>query len=308
MSKAEREAILAEKAHVEALLGDQVSLDPLAQRSLASRLATLDQELAALGARTTTMATAELLFSGEPVVGTRGIEANFAAQSIEAFQTLVASIHASGRPGGLAPAGPIPLQHESRLFITDTPRGSFGFRLQQIEDTPGLFDTELKSALQKSIDLVSDSVDEGEELEDQLADTNERVLSNLKQFVETVARAGANVRMIVGVRDLPVENRRLRLAVDRLSRTRFVAREQDLRGVLEGILPEGRRFEFTDAGTGETLRGTMSPDIGHEALREMAASFTQRHCTARLLVKEVSTPGRHPRRHLVLLGLQEDEA
>lgn len=72
-----------------------------------------------------------LFFAGGPVVGTRGIDAQFASTVIEHFVQMVKSQYASVKHGDVGSRGVRRGESEARLLLTGTPRGSFGLELSQ---------------------------------------------------------------------------------------------------------------------------------------------------------------------------------
>ena len=91
----------------------------------------VESELSSVAAPNREPARARLTFRGRPVVGQHGIFAEFGAKATSAFADAVAKV-AAGLSGPLASMGPIPNRDESRLLITGTALGSFGFELEEM--------------------------------------------------------------------------------------------------------------------------------------------------------------------------------
>ncbi len=72
--------------------------------------------------------TARLTFRGNPVVGRRAIEANFAAKATELFTDALALIASKSDNDNVA--GSIRNKKDNQLLITGTAVGSFGFQLE----------------------------------------------------------------------------------------------------------------------------------------------------------------------------------
>ena len=103
------------------LVGDH----PVMSVAYAEREAELEEQIAALplGSRE---ARTVLLFSGEPVQGSQGIDASFAGRVLEPFQSMVMADYADRWHGTVGSRGRRIGEGELRLLLTALPRGSFG--------------------------------------------------------------------------------------------------------------------------------------------------------------------------------------
>ena len=140
-------------------LREGVAGHPIMSLALEEREEELKQQIAMLplGGKE---AKAVLLFSGEPVFGSHGIDVTFASRVLEPFQSMVMADYADRFHGVVGTRGRLSGEADSRLLLTALPRGSFGMELSRAE---------------------SDELFE----EDQLADT----LTHLTRLVEASARS-----------------------------------------------------------------------------------------------------------------------
>lgn len=80
------EALQTEIAELDALLaGLSPEEDPIGQFQLSEKRQRLQRELEQLGAERRPMASVAVIFGGGPVLGARGIDAEFAGKSLEGF-------------------------------------------------------------------------------------------------------------------------------------------------------------------------------------------------------------------------------
>ena len=116
--KIERDFVAADLAAVEALLAQMTDEDVLSTMSLEARRDELRQALASLAASPESAASAALFFSGRPVVGNRGIEAEFGTEATHDYQDIVNKVFAYRQSGRLGQRGTVPGKDLSKLYIT----------------------------------------------------------------------------------------------------------------------------------------------------------------------------------------------
>jgi hypothetical protein len=121
---------------------------------LNSRKRELLAKLENLGAEHNTLASTALFFGGKPVIGSRGIQAEFASKVLDDYRTSVINMWASAEKD-FASRGPVPSQDSARLHVTELLHGSVGFLIEEIdqEATP-LFPSPLKKAAEAIDELI----------------------------------------------------------------------------------------------------------------------------------------------------------
>src|SRR6476661_3888379 len=133
--KLEIEDIENDLATVRSLLSRRSSeKDPSGVAQFQGRVAELERELEARRGKPDHRASVALFFSGEPVLGSRGVRAEFAGKAVDLFQDLVSKQFAAVEIGRMGQRGPIPLRPSSDMMITDVARGSVGFVLEEADE------------------------------------------------------------------------------------------------------------------------------------------------------------------------------
>jgi hypothetical protein len=255
------EFLRAEKAELEALIAG-CDPDDVSRIGFESRLAEVEEALASTAVPVGRLAEAKVLFRGTPVVGTRGIEAAFAGPAIESFQKLVSKVSAARSGRRLGERGPIPGAGDSRLFITDTVPGSFGFVLREMPDQAQLIDTSpLAMSVDQAVDLLARAASSDDAFADAAVEADPAVLDQLDDFLHLVSERGATVRVVSGdvvasLEDPDVMN----AARERAHSRRTEERDLPQHGVLLGILPTARRFELRTTD-GTVISGRLGQDI-----------------------------------------------
>ncbi len=285
----------AQKAELEALIA-ACDPDDVSRLGFESRLAEVDEALASLATRVGRVAEATVLFGGAPVVGARGIEAAFAGPAIESFQKLISKMAASRSGRRLGERGPIPGAGDSRLFVTDTAPGSFGFVLREIPDQVQLIDTSpLATSVDAAVDLLARAASSDDAFADAAVESDPAVLGQLGDFLQLVDERGATVRVVSGDVVASLDDPEI-LSAARERAHSHRTEEQDLpqHGVLEGILPTARRFELRTS-EGMVISGRLGQgiDIG------IAQQLISHRVSGRLHVVTIVRRDRETKRYVL---------
>jgi hypothetical protein len=213
------------------------------------------------------LARAKLLFDGRPVMGRRGISADFAAGALGRYQDLVSTAYASRRRGSLGSKGRIPDRAVSTLYLVDMPRGSVGFALQEITEQPLLVESELAGVVSDVGALIEAAAAGDQELVETVADFDPRVITTLNELFSLVHKAEATFRLVSNDRTYTFDAERIRMAVERTATQPEVAPDLPFVGALRGYLPGARQFEFWDASSGAVIKGRIAGGADLDALR-----------------------------------------
>ncbi len=275
-----------------------------------SRLAEIEEQIAALAAPRSNYASVAVVFDGNPVIGSGDIRLDFTTEALDSYQKLVTLALASKLViEELPQRGPLPGADRSRLFIRDIVRGSMGFILEEIApDQHEAFPTALKDAVENTTQLLTslNSVSE-EEFETTLENTQPRIVSAVQKFAKVLYEAGASTR-IVG------DKQRIDLSTDdvgrlsrRLSEVDVTEEVGPMDGILLGVLPDSREFELKPPGDDAvTIKGAISEEL---ALKYTAdAAFKERlllqPVRAQIKVIRTTRNGRLVRERRVLEALE----
>ncbi|MGQ4274978.1 hypothetical protein [Terrihabitans sp. B22-R8] len=302
----EKQALRADLASVEGLLSERTSAqDPIGWMQFSKRAERLRGELERLEAIQQTSAAVGLFFGGKPVLGSKGIQADFGSEAIIKFQEVVTTKMASTQ-GPLAMRGPIPQRDRAQLMITDVARGSFGFVLEEAA-ADHLVDSSLKKVVDETVDLLYRmSAPDHEAFELALETVDDRLLHSLQHFFRLLDEAGATLRLVEGDREFSL----LSDAIDR-GRQRTDALSVSEESVQEAgklyILPEGRRFEL-HGSTGEILRGSIPREKALSAPSKSWDEFIGKEWIVLLTKRVVQMRSQTPRTSYFLEDILDDFA
>jgi hypothetical protein len=308
LSTLEQQRLSAELAAINALLASAPANDFAGKIGLEYQREELAARLALVEQRVDRAARVILTFGGQPVLGSAGIEATFAATAIGTFQDIVTKTWGRETSGGLSQFGPVPDSSDARLHVTSLVHGSFGFLLEEM--TVGgepMFDSTVKQAADTVADLLGSFGDENEE---QFATTIEaissRVFSSVKQFFKCVHGEKATFRLIEGNKDKTFNEDAVERAWQRIEHSDVEESRPFMTGLLMGIIPFGRRFEF-QPDNGTLIRGKISDTLGQTYLERISTEpfSAGKRWRAAFLKKTIQRFGRDPSEQYTLLSLDE---
>ena len=243
--------LLSERGTLKRLINGSPPSDMIGRVSLQYRLKQVEEELAAYEGYSPRLVNARLTFRGKPVVGNRGMNANFAADTVDAFAQSVARIGASWR-APLPATGRIPDSAEFQLLVTGTATGSFGFQLEDAAQQPALEGqhTPVELAIGKVKEILEASIKTDEELSETIADTDRRALQSIRRFLKRMADNDAVCALEFQGDEFRFRDvAQVKRSENRLSDDNIREDDVVLGGYFEGFLPKSRRAEFFLAAT-----------------------------------------------------------
>lgn len=275
--KLERDALESQLSGVHALVAETDPDDFIGRASLQYQQDQLGRRIELLSAEVASTGSVVLAFEGGPVIGSRAIDAQFAASTLSSYQDLISKQIAAMEPGGLAQRGPVRSRSVGKLNITNLIHGSFGFQLEEEgSDEPELVDSAVKQSIAIVDDMISafSSGDERVYL-NALSQVDRRVLISLQEFYNTLYKDSASLKIIEDDRDLTVDQHSVLLARGRIQGVKVDDEELSITGELLGLAPVQRRFDFR-ASDG---RGVISGQAG----QQLSSDYLERlHSEARL--------------------------
>jgi len=226
-----------------------------------------------------------LYFSGRPVRGRRGISATFASDALRNYQHLVSLAYGYRRKGELRSTGPIPEREASALMLTEMPRGSVGFELVEDAEQERVTPTDLVGVISEVASLLDAAATNDTIYAERVAEFDQRIVGALNDFLSTLKKAEATLKLEAQNREYVFETERIVEAVDRTASTPRKEDDRPVTGKLIGFLPTDLRFEL------ETPDRVIKGKISRDADLERLASFFRKRCTAHLQVITVERLG-----------------
>ena len=292
------DGLRAELNSVQALLRQAHEAgDPVGELQYSHRQDVLKKELEEIEKTVTTSANVVLFFGGKPVLGSRGIAAEFAGSALEKFQDLVTRTFAKAELGPLGKRGPIPQKENTQLMVTELARGSFGFVLDEMSEQSELQETALKLMVDEVARIVEDTGSPNEpDFEAILENLDPRTLIALKEFFVILDNSEATIRIVDDERDFVLDKQAVHRGRLRTEATSIEEKESFTSGQILGFLPEHRKFELKPAD-GEVIYGSVSKEAAeqYQAMVTTGLNVVGRHWHVKLTVRTVKPLNRPPR-------------
>jgi hypothetical protein len=229
-----------------------------------------------------------LLFEGVPVHGSEEIKLAFATKMLDQYQTFVGTIAAEKGGAIVAAKGQLPGAFTSRLFIKDMLRGSVGFLLQEPEpDQKAMVPSVLKEAIEEATHALDDLASgSAEQFETRLDSLSPRAVNAVKKIVKSLSEAGAEVKIVGSDAEIKLDSGKVASLNARLNELELLESYEEVPGMLLGILPDRRQYEFRIGKDGPVIYGPVSEDLDESYMSnpEFATSILLKPAVARFLV------------------------
>lgn len=306
LRKLELDSLRADLASVEAILTERSQDDdPTGWLQFTQRKNELEAELAAFEEQPQCSAGVAVFFGGRPVLGSRGILADFGTKALGDFQLLISAYSAS-LDGPVGKRGPVPQRDRSQMMITDVARGSVGFVLEEASENEELLETPLHQVVTDVCNIIYRMASPDEEaFEEVAAIVDDRVLNKLRTFFSLMDDSGATLRIVNDASDVDLQRENIELARRRTDALEIIEHPTEVRGTFY-VLPEEKKFEIHPVDGGVAIRGVMSDaalqailEPGNEVRKGLIGSVV----TAELRVKEARMKDRPSRKGFTLIHL-----
>lgn len=305
-------SLTADLAAIDLLLKDRTrESDPIGFMQFTQRKEHLQKKIEELNSAPELKASVGLFFSGAPVLGSKGIKADFVGRVIEGFQDLVSKQFAAEEIGETGKRGPIALKKNSDLMLTEIVRGSVGVVLEEASQNETLAETELKIVVDHVTDAILTSAAVSSEVFEKLLEKiDHRYLTALGNLFTLLDDERALVRIVEGVRDIQLDSISIKRARDRLDSVHI---DEDDSVEFSGrlfLLPAHRRFELALLDGVTTIYGAVSSEFAKDKLNQLLndGGVVGQTWKVRMNVRTITRQNREPKRTYTLLSLVEEIA
>ena len=238
----------------------------------------------------------EVTLTGEPVLSSYGIDANFAAESIAIISDAV-RLDTAGATGELKPTGQIPRNTMGQPIITGVTLGSFGFELELPipEGDPHGFSYPEQAVhrIQKLLTSANEASDE--QLYDAAMDLHPRALNKVAGLLDLMRKRDAQLAIQYQDNKLELSSSDdIERVATRLNPANVEDRSTQVTGIMTGVLPTTRQFELRPFGE-PLIQGRIAPNI--EDPFEIAREFANQQVIAS--IRTIRIGRRSPRHTLV---------
>ncbi|MCF2444822.1 hypothetical protein L0657_12710 [Dyadobacter sp. CY345] len=275
ITNSEKDRLKYEIASTEDLLS-KVGKSRIMAYSMTKKLEDLNKQLDELD-NEEPEAKALLYFYGAPVIGSAGIETNFLSSALSPFQQLVTARVAKKWQGKVQKKGKMKDLHDSKLYLTALPRGSFGVELKKLTNQHIYHESHLADSLQEVVELIASSKDKNAFLK-QIKNSAPRELSALKKFFRVLDKSDAGVKIETGHITSTFSQKEVKLAFEIISQIAIDSEDIQIVGKFRGILLDTWSFDFLDS-TDKLIHGPIHPSVSEEEAAEFD-DFLNLNCIA----------------------------
>jgi len=280
----------------ELLSSARQSGDFVGEMQLEHRISELSSKLESLKEDTVSdnSASVALFFGGQPVLGSKGIAAEFAGKALEQFQDLIAKVFANNEVGDLGERGKVPFKSSSELMVTGLAKGSFGFVLDEMSEQIQMEPSQLSHVIDKVALLLRDSAAQDDAVfESILEELEPRTLIALRDLFSNLDSSKATIRIVEKELDFTLDGPSIHRAKVRTEATSIEEKTTEIEGTLVGFLPEHRKFELAD-NAGKLFYGSATKEAV-EQFTKATDSVIGKKCLIKVTVKTVAPLNRPPR-------------
>lgn len=257
--------------------------EPFMMQNLQSKIDVLKEELKAVP-EVLKESKVQLLFSGNAVIGSKGIKSTFISKVVKPFQELIKTESAMVRFGTVGSRGLAKKAGETNLYLTALPRGSFGIELTHLNSKDLFNEEDISTAISNVITLVESTAESDEKFEDVIGSASGRHLNNLRKFLKEIKDEHSILKMDSGSKTLVLPEEKILQAFDRVDSTQTDEHEDLRRGVLRGVLLESGKFEFVDS-TGQMISGSIHESLSEEDIFHFDREYLNKECIVSFLVR-----------------------
>ena len=226
------------------------------------RLQAIDAEIAGLTAVSANYASVAMMFQGDPVIGSTEIRLDFTTAALDSYQMLISLGVASKFSERIPERGRLPGTDRSRLFLRDMPRGSVGFFLEELPpEQSQMLPSPLKEAVEETTGLLDTlSAEPDGPYLDKLGEMPPRLVEAVQRFAKVLRDAGATARILGNDHKVDLDPDRIGRLSRRLSEITVTDKTEEIGGILQGVLPPSRQFEFIPTG-GDVAKGSVTEEF-----------------------------------------------
>lgn len=307
----------------------------LATPMLRNRIAALQESISALDAMAPVIPQMEIFFKDGAAVDSQGLEIRFASKILNAYQKAVTEHYAAKYQEDYEGV-PFPTAaEETKLFLTELPRGSFGVQLTWLESAtteradeiePGtpyaqselLPPSQVEGDIPSTAEQVATVMTEITEAlrgaavppttaADPLASLSPAVVVSLDRFLHTVWETGGSLRMVTGLAETVLNHTQIDSALNRLhslASQKHVREEVTvIEGVFGGALLDAWEFNFRP-DQARPIRGRLRSDLPRPEAAALNHRFTDKRVATKIKITTTTWANGDKRKAYELLDIR----
>ena len=272
----EKKKTLFFQIHETEKLLDSLDRDSLTYISLTYKLKDLKEELENLTTDSEDV-DVQLLFSGDAVIGSAGIETQFLSNFLKPFQNLVdLEVLRYCDPSKIDKCH-LSKVKRSKLYISEVARGSFGVRLTKPEQYDLLDLNQTNESVEHIINTIQDLINDEQYIDQLIEQSCFRIIDNFHKMLKILYKASSHLEISSSNIGHYFSKDDITIALSRINSVEFDEFPQVINGRLRGILLDSQTFEVID-NEGKQIKGGISDDLTEGELKNYAIEFTDKEC------------------------------
>ncbi|MDM1383490.1 hypothetical protein HX024_12445 [Myroides marinus] len=249
-------------------------------KSLSKKISKLKEELNDLKSESIE-AKVSILFSGNAVIGSKGVKIDFLSKVLKPFQELVKTETSKIKYGIVGKRGKTKDINDAELYLTALPTGSFGVQLSQLNNSNIFSESDVSKAIENVMDLISLVTESDESFEDIVNSTPARSLNNLKNFLKEIESEKSILKFEKDNKSLEISKENIHMGYERINSAHTEENIIELKGTLRGILLDSGKFEFIDKN-GHKTSGYINESLDEEKIVELNIEYLNKDCTIKI--------------------------
>lgn len=229
----ELDELRGQLAAINSLLSSLKPSNIAERRNLTGRRDALTREIEDLEHTPLSAASVSLLFEGEPVHGSYGIDSAFAGAAVTQYDALIQCL--AGKRSARQ-------QLERRLLLTDVIHGSCGVELAEAQDS--IVPSQLAEAVEQASTIFSAATRDERDVRAAMGDAAPEAILAARRFMSTIGDHNASMRIVSSREDIHMTNKQISRAHDCLRSMSVGEKIERLTGIFGGVLPFRRTFDF----------------------------------------------------------------
>ncbi|MDH1602311.1 MULTISPECIES: hypothetical protein [unclassified Empedobacter] len=256
--------------------------DPFMSMSLSKKIDLLKKELDELNNNEDVIeAKVSLLFSGNAVVGSKGIKIDFLSKILKPFQELIKTETSKIKFGTVKNRGKIKDIKEAELYLTALPTGSFGVQLTQLTQNNIFTELEINQAIENVITLIEVTTKSDEDFENTIQKIPNRSLGNLKTFLKEISNENSMLQFQKLADSITISSDQIHNGFERINSTITTDENLIIKGTFRGVLLDSGKFEFTDENENK-ISGYFDETINEDKITELNFDYFNKRCELEL--------------------------
>lgn len=253
---------------------------PMMQSSLETRAQDIKKQIALIN-NVKTEPQIDVWYSGDAVLGSRGISTIFMEKTMHALAGMVKSSNQQ-KVKVLRSQNKKANMPKGQFFITGLTHGSFGYEMVYKEQD-NIFDDEITAgSIRNVMEIIEKTSSKETDIEDLIQEQPLKLLSHMKDFLTTVRKQKSTLRMQSGAVGLSLDVPHVDLGYRNLCESDIIHKEETIRATFQGCMIESGKFEYTDED-GKVKHGQISEDLTFEEIAELNRNYSRKDCSMNII-------------------------